>query len=74
MPTGSGLTVGGGGTLIFDQFGRRVAHDGPGNDSLAASPAAEVTAVPEPGTLALLTVAVCGTAVYHRLRSRRKQR
>ena len=44
------------------------------HDSLAASPAAEVTAVPEPGTLALLTVAVCGTAVYHRLRLRRKQR
>ena len=35
--------------------------------SLTASP------VPEPGTLALLSVAICGAAVNRRLRSRRRQ-
>jgi len=29
--------------------------------------------VPEPGTLVLLSVAVCGAAVYQRVRSRRKK-
>jgi autotransporter-associated beta strand protein len=31
------------------------------------------SSVPEPSTLALFTAAVCGAAVYHRLRSRRKK-
>ena len=34
---------------------------------------AQMTAVPEPGTLALLAVAVCGAAVYQGVRSRRKR-
>ncbi len=46
------LTVGAGGTFIFDPNGPT------GNDArLAASPAGAVEAVPEPGSLALLSVA-----------------
>jgi hypothetical protein len=32
-----------------------------------------IAPVPEPGTLALCSAAVCGAAVYRRLRSRRKK-
>ncbi len=35
--------------------------------------AEELVVVPEPGTLALLMVAVCGAAVYQGVRSRRKK-
>jgi len=63
LPTGSSLTVGAGGTLVFDP-------------SMAGSPvvsSASTVAVPEPGTLALLTAAICGAIVCQRMRSRRKK-
>jgi hypothetical protein len=43
--------------------------------SMAGTAAASlsVATVPEPGTLLLLSVAVCGAAVYQRIRSRRKK-
>ena len=69
IPGDKNLAVGAGGTLIFDP-------NGPAGNvaTLAASPATSaVEAVPEPGTLALLTAAVCGAAVCQRLRSRRKK-
>ncbi len=50
VPGGSNLTVGAGGTFLFDPS----AING---SSLAASPAAGIAPVPEPGTLALLAVA-----------------
>ena len=64
LPARSSLTVGGGGTLIFDP-------------SLAGSPAggaasavtAGVAAVPEPGSVALLVAAAAGFAAW-RLRRR----
>jgi autotransporter-associated beta strand protein len=57
LPGGTSLTVGANAATIFGATagGAPVALP-------AASP------VPEPGTLALLTVAVCGAAVYQRLR------
>ena len=63
IPYGSGLTVGAGGTVIF------AAPPGAGSSTLAtASPAGRVEAVPEPGTLALLAVALCSAAIYRRFR------
>ncbi len=69
IPGDKRLSVGAGGTFIFDP------NSPAGNvATLAASPATSaVEAVPEPGTLALLTAAVCGAAVCQRLRSRRKK-
>jgi autotransporter-associated beta strand protein len=63
LPNGSSLTVRAGGTFIFDP-------------STAGSPAmaSTIAAVPEPGTLVLLIVGVCGAAVYRRAWSRRKLR
>jgi autotransporter-associated beta strand protein len=63
VPAGSSLTVGAGAASIF-------------NASAAVSPATSsfaVLPVPEPSTLALLSVAVCGAAVYQGVRSRRKK-
>ncbi len=59
------LTVGAGGTFIFDP-------NGPGdNVATAASHAASaVEAVPEPGTLALLLAGLCGAMIYGRHRRR----
>jgi len=48
IPNGTSLTVGAGGAFIFDP------------SQASASPAAAVIAVPEPGTLVLLTVAAIG--------------
>ena len=56
---GANLTVGSG----FSAFGATVP----------ASDAAQITPVPEPGTLALFGVVLCGAAAYRRLRSRRKK-
>jgi len=39
----------------------------------AAPTAADAQTVPEPGTVALLSVVVCCAAVYHRLRLRRRK-
>ena len=55
IPGGGGLTIGAGGTFIFDP-------------SVAAWPAtsaaaSQVIPVPEPGTLLLLTIAVCGAGL-----------
>jgi fibronectin-binding autotransporter adhesin len=58
---GSSLTVGANASELFAP-------------SLQAAPAGDVQAVPEPGTLALLGVALCGAAVYRRVRSRWKTR
>jgi autotransporter-associated beta strand protein len=63
LPDGMSLTVGAGGTFIFDPT--------QASSSVAVSPGA--AAVPEPSTLALLSVAVCGAAVYQSVRSRRKK-
>ena len=57
---GSSLTVGA--AIAFAPVVPSVAAS-----SLAAAP------VPEPGTLALLAAAVCGAAVYQRLRLRQKK-
>jgi len=62
LPDGTSLTVGAGGTLIF-------------NPSQAAAPVVgspSAVAVPEPGTLLLLSVAACCAAAYQRVRSRQK--
>ena len=61
------LTVGAGGTLIFDSAYPSAA---PIHNSYAP---AQINPVPEPGSLALLSIAVCGAAVYQRLRSQRRQ-
>ncbi|MGA2256119.1 MAG: DNRLRE domain-containing protein [Thermoguttaceae bacterium] len=56
------LTAGAGGTFIFEP-------------SVAGSPimnSAAAVAVPEPGTLTLFSLAVCGAPVYQIIRSRRK--
>jgi len=59
------LTVGAGGTLIFDPSA--TAAPIANSPTLAAAP---LSTVPEPDALTLLTVALCGTVVYRRLRSR----
>ncbi|MGO9114528.1 MAG: autotransporter-associated beta strand repeat-containing protein [Thermoguttaceae bacterium] len=66
LPDGVSLTVGAGGKLIFDSS---MAGGSP-----IISSAISPNAVPEPGTLALLGVAVCGAAVHQRVCSRRKKR
>ena len=66
LPNGTSLTIGAGGTLIFDP-----------SQVITAQPTSAVTSeinpVPEPGTLTLLATAVCGAAVFRRSRSRRKE-
>ena len=58
IPDGSRLTVGAEAALLFAPV-------------LPATPsAANAQTVPEPGTVALLIVVACGSAVYHRLRKR----
>ncbi|MGA2257199.1 MAG: autotransporter-associated beta strand repeat-containing protein, partial [Thermoguttaceae bacterium] len=60
LPDGSSLTVGAGGTFVFDPS--------PATSSLAVSPAA--VAVPEPSTLALLSAGAIGLMAYGRRRRR----
>ena len=64
IPYGS-LTVGGGGTFVFDPS----ASAGPSTASqIAALPSVAVAAVPEPGTIALLAAALWSAAIYRRFR------
>lgn len=67
LPRDRTLTVGAGGTLIFDPTqasGSPVSFD-------AAT--GTVATVPEPGTLLLLAIAACGAGLYQRARSRQKK-
>ncbi|MGO9111612.1 MAG: beta strand repeat-containing protein [Thermoguttaceae bacterium] len=66
LPNGTSLSVGAGGTLIFDPSQAGAAPI----TSLAAS---QIDPLPEPGTFVLFAAAVCGAAVYQRLRSSRKK-
>ena len=68
LPDGTSLTVGAGGTLIFDPLAPRRRAEA----SLAASPAA-VAAVPEPGTLVLLAAGAL-LAAFAAWRRKRKQK
>ena len=61
---GTSMSVGSGGTLIFDV----AAAAAP-----IAAEGASVSAVPEPGTLALLAAALGGAVAYRSVRSRRKK-
>jgi fibronectin-binding autotransporter adhesin len=63
LPSGSNLTVGQGASSLFAP-----ANAGP----VPAAPAAEISAVPEPGTIALLLIAFIGAA--GRAASRRRSR
>ena len=59
IPYGS-LTVGGGGTFVFDPS----ASAGPSTAlEIAALPSVAVAAVPEPGTIALLAAAIWSAAI-----------
>ena len=67
IPPGGSLTVGAGGTFIFDP----TLAGSPLAGVVAASPAADgVAAVPEPGTIALLLAALGGAGIYYRFRRR----
>ena len=68
LPDGTSLTVGAGGTLIFDPS----AASAPGESSFAASPVG-VAAVPEPGTLVLLAAGAL-PAAFAAWRRKRKQK
>ena len=71
LPGGSGLTVGAGGTVIFNPAPAGAPMVA--TRLLAASPAGEVVvAVPEPGTLGLLAAALWSAAIYRRFRCRCK--
>jgi autotransporter-associated beta strand protein len=63
IPNGTSLTVGAGGTFIFDpsQAGAPV---------VGSTSSAGVAAVPEPGTLALLAATLLSAAIYRRFRRR----
>ena len=62
LANGTSLTIDAGGTFVFDP-----SHVG------APVMASSTAAVPEPGTLAMLAVAVCGAAVYRHIRSRQRK-
>ena len=64
LPDGTGLTVGAGGTLIFDPS-QAVAGPIESHSSLAV-------AVPEPGTVGLLLAALGSAAIHCRVRRRSK--
>ncbi|MGA2258261.1 MAG: SUMF1/EgtB/PvdO family nonheme iron enzyme [Thermoguttaceae bacterium] len=66
LPSGTSLTMDAGGTFIFDPS-RAVAAP------ITSSAAAQINSVPEPRTLALLVIALCGAAVGQHIRSRRKK-
>ena len=68
LPAGAALIVGAGGTFIFDP---NAVFAGPASGNAAASPHG-IGAVPEPGTLALLSVAgiVAAAAAWRRRKAR----
>ena len=72
--TAGGTTTGGPPAATNDAVFDGTGVNGAATVQLGAAPAVNsaVAAVPEPGTLMLLTVAVCGAAVYQRIRSRRR--
>ena len=61
LPDGSNLAVGAGGALLFD----------PAAVALPAMNLSVTVAVPEPGTLVPLVLAVCAAAVHRGIRIRR---
>jgi autotransporter-associated beta strand protein len=63
MPNNTYLTVGAGGTLIFDPSAA--------STPITTFPSSQINPVPEPTALALLGVAMCGAAVYRRVRDGR---
>ena len=67
IPYGSGLVVGSGGTVVFSDPPQA---EGTMAATFAASPAGRVAAVPEPGTLALLAVALWSAAACYRFSRR----
>ena len=69
LAPGTNLTVGGGSTFVFDPS-QAAAPAAGGGVNLAAVPAGAVTAVPEPGSLALL---VAGLAVGVGIARRRRK-
>ena len=84
LPVGTSLTVGTGGVFNFALAAMLAGGDSSAASSLqaadeavaggeprAASPAAGVEAVPEPGTIVLLLAALCSAAVYCRFSRRR---
>ncbi len=71
LPAGTSLSVGAGGTFLFDPS---VVAPTVSSQGLAASPAGAVEAVPEPGTIALLLAALWSAAIYRRLATRHVSR
>ncbi len=72
FPNGTSLVVGAGGTFVFDPSAAASPVTGLSDDSPAASPAGlTIAPVPEPGTLALLSVAgiAAAAAAWRRRRS-----
>ena len=67
LPDGSSLTVGAGGTFIFDP-----TVTGASMDATALHVASQINPVPEPGTIALLLAALWSAAVYRRFCRRSK--
>ena len=67
LPAGSSLTVGAGGTFIFDPS----VSGSPNTATLAASPAG-VAAVPEPAAVALLLAALWSAVACRRFSKRPK--
>ena len=67
LPAGTSLTVGAGGTFIFDPSFT-------GSPVTGGAVSAGVAAVPEPSTIVLLLAALWSAAAYRRLRSRREQK
>jgi len=69
LPAGTSLTVGVGATTIFNP-----SMTGTLASNSQTFVRSTISTVPEPGTLTLLAVTVCGAAVHRHIRSRRKIR
>jgi len=70
VPDGDVLTIGGGGSYIFDPMASAASY-APASGVVTSS-GRVASAVPEPGTIALLLTALCGALVYRRASSRRR--